>query len=145
MYLLSRMYPSTLCSSLPKRPHGLKFRKHRSPVLVRAGEKEREKYQLCISLTSESSSTSSLSTSFHFATSSKMLCTVVSHHRLIQHTVPCYAVFLFYMCPPVVDYFHTAVLLDPELAHDDVVNAACRICPRVGFVMAADKSTDHRV
>lgn len=39
-YLLSRIYPSTLCSSLPKRPHGLKFRQHLSPVL---GEKKRRK------------------------------------------------------------------------------------------------------
>lgn len=26
LYLLSRIYPSTLCSSFPKRPHGLKFK-----------------------------------------------------------------------------------------------------------------------
>lgn len=57
-YLLSRIYPSTLCSSLPKRPHGLKFRQHLSPVL---GGKKKEKS--CVSsshsLLAESRRTSS--------------------------------------------------------------------------------------
>lgn len=36
-YLLSCMQPSTLCNSLPKRPQGLKFNTHLSPVLQNKG------------------------------------------------------------------------------------------------------------
>lgn len=64
----------------------------------------------------------------------------------IQRPVLCCAVFFFVMvCLPVVDHFHVAVLLDPELPHNYVVNAARRICPCVGFVVAADKTTAHMV
>lgn len=49
------------------------------------------------------------------------------------------------VCLPVVDHFHVAVLLDPELPHNYVVNAARRICPCIGFVVAADKTTAHMV
>lgn len=38
----------------------------------------------------------------------------------------------------VIDHFHAAVLLDPELAHDDVVHAAGGVGPGVGFVMSAE-------
>lgn len=46
----------------------------------------------------------------------------------------------------MVDHFHVAVLLDPQLAHNDVVNAACGVGPCVGFVVAAGKtSSEHMV
>lgn len=35
----------------------------------------------------------------------------------------------------VVDDFHVAVLLNPKLAHDDIVHAACGVCPGVGLVV----------
>ena len=35
-HLLSTIHPSTLCSSLPKSPHGLKFKQHFSPVLFKS-------------------------------------------------------------------------------------------------------------
>lgn len=33
----------------------------------------------------------------------------------------------------VAHHLHGAVLLDPELAHDHVVDAAVHVCPGVGF------------
>lgn len=44
LYLLSWMYPSTLCSSFPNIPQGLKFNTHLSPVLQE--EREVSKRQL---------------------------------------------------------------------------------------------------
>lgn len=38
----------------------------------------------------------------------------------------------------VVDDFHVAVLLNPQLAHDDIVHAACGVCPGVGFVVSTE-------
>lgn len=38
----------------------------------------------------------------------------------------------------MIDHFHAAVLLDPQLAHDDVVHAAGGVCPGVGFVVPAE-------
>lgn len=42
---------------------------------------------------------------------------------------------------PVVHHFHVAVLLDPKLTHDDVVNAARRVCPCVGLVVPGKSHT----
>lgn len=42
-------------------------------------------------------------------------------------------------CPLlVIDHFHAAVLLDPQLTHDDVVDAAGGVGPGVGFIMSAE-------
>ena len=35
----------------------------------------------------------------------------------------------------MVDHLHVPVLLDPQLAHDDVVDAAGGVCPGVGLVV----------
>lgn len=43
---------------------------------------------------------------------------------------------------PVVDHFHVPVLLDPQVAHDNVVNATCRICPCVDFIVPAEQTND---
>lgn len=39
----------------------------------------------------------------------------------------------------VVDHLHVSILLDPQLAHDDVVNTTCRVCPCVGFIVPGGK------
>lgn len=41
----------------------------------------------------------------------------------------------------VVDDFHVAVLLNPKLTHDDIVHAACGVCPGVGFVVSMEPSS----
>lgn len=38
----------------------------------------------------------------------------------------------------MVDDLHVAVLLNPKLTHDDIVHAACGVCPGVGFVVSAE-------
>lgn len=38
----------------------------------------------------------------------------------------------------VVDDFHVAVLLNPKLADDDIVHAACGVSPGVGFVVSME-------
>lgn len=38
----------------------------------------------------------------------------------------------------VIDHLHAAVLLDPQLTHDDVVHAAGGVGPGVGFVVPAE-------
>lgn len=107
-----------------------------------SGGEERENVSSAShSLLGESSATSSLSPSFQFATSANKPCRVVTRRRPVLHAVPCCAVLCSASaCSPVVNHLHVAVLLDPELAHNDVVNAACGICPCVGFVVAADIS-----
>ena len=39
----------------------------------------------------------------------------------------------------VIDHFHLAVLLDPKLAHDDVVDAAGGVCPGVRLVVPTQR------
>ena len=39
----------------------------------------------------------------------------------------------------VIDHFHLAVLLDPKLAHDDVVDTAGWVCPGVRLVMPTQR------
>ena len=36
---------------------------------------------------------------------------------------------------PVVDHLHVSILLDPQLAYDDVVDAAGGVSPGVGLVV----------
>ena len=53
----------------------------------------------------------------------------------------------------VVDHFHIAILLDPQLAHDDVVDTTGGVCPGVCFITSAEKEranmsqqiTDHQL
>lgn len=39
----------------------------------------------------------------------------------------------------VIDNFHAAVLLNPKLTNNDVVDTTGRICPGVGFIISAEK------
>lgn len=114
----------------------------------RRGEKERGNVRSAShSLLTESCMTSSLSPFFQLATSPEKPCKILSHHTVVTSSVLCCVVLCYFVmvCLPVVDHFHVAVLLDPELPHNYVVNAARRICPCVGFVVAADKTTAHMV
>lgn len=45
-YLLSWMWPSTLCSSFPNMPQGLKFNTHLSPVLMKNRSKQIPKFNV---------------------------------------------------------------------------------------------------
>lgn len=36
---------------------------------------------------------------------------------------------------PVVDHLYISILLNPQLAHNNVVNTTCRVCPCVGFIV----------
>ena len=38
----------------------------------------------------------------------------------------------------VVEHFHVAVLLNPKLANDDVVDTTSGVCPSVGFIISAE-------
>lgn len=40
----------------------------------------------------------------------------------------------------MVGDLHGAVLLDPELPHDDVVHTAGRVCPRIRLVVPKNKA-----
>lgn len=39
----------------------------------------------------------------------------------------------------MIDHFHVAVLLDPKLADDNIVYAAGRVSPGVGFIIPAER------
>lgn len=39
----------------------------------------------------------------------------------------------------MIDHFHIAVLLDPKLTNNDIVDATGGVCPGVGFVVSAAK------
>lgn len=41
----------------------------------------------------------------------------------------------------MVENLHCPVLLDPQLADDDIVHTACGVGPRVGFLVPAGPST----
>lgn len=38
----------------------------------------------------------------------------------------------------VVDHLHVSILLDPQLAHNDIVDAADGVRPRIRFIVPAD-------
>lgn len=44
----------------------------------------------------------------------------------------------------MVEDFHVAVLLNPQLAHDDVVHAARGVGPGVGFVVPMEPSAESQ-
>lgn len=45
---------------------------------------------------------------------------------------------------PMVDHLHVPILLDPQLAHYNVVNATCRVCPCVDFIVPGDQTMIDR-
>lgn len=49
----------------------------------------------------------------------------------------------------VIDHFHAAVLLNPKLTNNDIVDTTGGVCPGVGFIISAEtkkqKSEDKKV
>ena len=37
----------------------------------------------------------------------------------------------------VIDHFHAAILLNPKLTNDDIVDTTGGVCPGVGFIISA--------
>lgn len=56
----------------------------------------------------------------------------------------CWVVFDLCLLP-VVNNLHISILLNPQLAHNDVVNTTCRICPCVGFIVPQVRRTHTRL
>lgn len=38
----------------------------------------------------------------------------------------------------VIDHFHVAVLLNPKLTNNDIVDTTGGVCPGVGFIISAE-------
>lgn len=67
-----------------------------------------------------------------------MLITTIQQHIIVH-------VFIVYL--PVVDYFHCAILLNPQFAQNDIVYTAVRVTPCVCFVVpegAEDREGESR-
>lgn len=151
-YLLSRMYPSTLWSSFPKRPQGLNVMLHLSPVLPHSHKLLTNPLSwklssihyphlllklsqfCCLDQYAESDSKCTLTLpSWDVQVCQTDWRRACFHRQQGQQKAKELLLLM-------VDDLHVAILLNPQLTHDDVVHTACGVCPGVGLIVSMEKN-----
>lgn len=161
------MYPSTLCSSFPKTPQGLNVMQHLSPVLkqnyslfdtflpLQADVLKHSLFLLklchcngsCPSFLSMINKLD-LKVDQHFSADQIFFLKERKKEKEKSFITKCLCVWMFYKSSCayakrgarllVIDHFHVAVLLNPKLSNNDVVDTAGGVCPGVGFIISAE-------